>query len=65
VRRPAGDLRRAQRSVGDDLRRSGYATVNVNIRGTGCSGGAFDFFETMQLLDGYDVIETVAAQPGS
>ncbi len=40
----------------------GYATVNVNIRGTGCSGGAFDFFETMQLLDGYDVIETVAAQ---
>ena len=41
----------------------GYATVNVNIRGTGCSGGAFDFFETLQLLDGYDVIETVAAQP--
>lgn len=41
----------------------GYATVNVNIRGTGCSGGAFDFFETMQLLDGYDVVETVAAQP--
>ncbi|MBK9034851.1 MAG: CocE/NonD family hydrolase [Myxococcales bacterium] len=41
----------------------GYATVNVNIRGTGCSGGAFDFFETMQLLDGYDVIETVGAQP--
>ncbi len=40
----------------------GYATVSVNIRGTGCSGGAFDFFETMQLLDGYDVIETVAAQ---
>ncbi len=41
----------------------GYATVNVNIRGTGCSGGAYDFFETLQLLDGYDVIETVAAQP--
>lgn len=40
----------------------GYATVNVNIRGTGCSGGAFDFFEPLQLLDGYDVIETVAAQ---
>lgn len=40
----------------------GYATVNVNIRGTGCSGGAFDFFETLELLDGYDVIETVAAQ---
>jgi predicted acyl esterase len=41
----------------------GYATVSVNIRGTGCSGGAYDFFETLQLLDGYDVIETVAAQP--
>jgi len=32
------------------------------MRGTGCSGGAFDYFETMQLLDGYDVVETVAAQ---
>lgn len=42
---------------------SGYATVSVNIRGTGCSGGAYDYFEEMQLLDGYDVIETVAAQP--
>jgi len=41
----------------------GYATVSVNIRGTGCSGGAYDYFETMQLLDGYDIIETVAAQP--
>ena len=41
----------------------GYATVSVNIRGTGCSGGAYDYFETLQLLDGYDVIETVAAQP--
>jgi hypothetical protein len=40
----------------------GYASVSVNIRGTGCSGGAYDYFETMQLLDGYDVIETVAAQ---
>ncbi len=41
----------------------GYAYVGVNIRGSGCSGGAFDFFETLQGLDGYDVIETVAAQP--
>lgn len=39
-----------------------YATVSVNMRGTGCSGGAYDYFETLQLLDGYDVIETVAAQ---
>lgn len=40
----------------------GYATVNVNIRGTGCSGGAYDYFEELQLLDGYDVIEIAAAQ---
>ncbi len=40
----------------------GYATVSVNIRGTGCSGGAYDYFETMQILDGYDVVEIVAAQ---
>ncbi len=41
----------------------GYAVVSVNMRGTGCSGGAYDFFEELQTLDGYDVIETVAAQP--
>ena len=32
------------------------------MRGTGCSGGAFDFFEPLQNLDGYDVIETIARQ---
>jgi predicted acyl esterase len=37
--------------------------VDVNMRGTGCSGGAFDYFEHLQGLDGYDVIETVARQP--
>jgi predicted acyl esterase len=41
----------------------GYATVGVNMRGTGCSGGAYDYFEPLQLLDGYDAVETVAAQP--
>src|SRR5207237_10188679 len=41
----------------------GFAVVDVNMRGTGCSGGAFDFFEPLQNLDGYDVIETVARQP--
>ena len=41
----------------------GFTVVDVNMRGTGCSGGAFDFFETLQNLDGYDVIETVARQP--
>ena len=33
------------------------------MRGTGCSGGAFDSFEPLQGLDGYDAIETVARQP--
>jgi predicted acyl esterase len=41
----------------------GFAVVDVNMRGTGCSGGAFDYFEPLQGLDGYDVIETVARQP--
>lgn len=40
----------------------GYALVQVNVRGTGCSGGSFDPFEPIQDLDGYDVIEIVAAQ---
>lgn len=41
----------------------GYAYVGVNMRGTGCSGGSFRYFEYTQSLDGYDVIETVANQP--
>jgi predicted acyl esterase len=40
----------------------GFTVVDVNMRGTGCSGGAFDFFEPLQNLDGYDVVETVAHQ---
>jgi hypothetical protein len=41
----------------------GFAVVDVSMRGTGCSGGAFDFFEPLQSLDGYDVIQTIAHQP--
>jgi predicted acyl esterase len=41
----------------------GYATVGVNMRGSGCSGGVFDLFDLPTTADGYDVIETVAAQP--
>jgi predicted acyl esterase len=40
-----------------------YSTVGVNLRGTGCSGGAWEYFEPLQSLDGYDAIEVVAAQP--
>ena len=41
----------------------GFAVVDINMRGTGCSGGAFDFFEPLQSLDGYDIVETIARQP--
>jgi predicted acyl esterase len=41
----------------------GFAVVDVNMRGTGCSGGAYDFFEPLQNTDGYDVIEAIAKQP--
>ena len=40
----------------------GFAVVDVNMRGTGCSGGAHNFFDPLQNLDGYDVIETIAHQ---
>lgn len=43
----------------------GYVVVGVNMRGTGCSGGAFDYFEYLQSLDGYDVVEAVAHQSWS
>ena len=51
---------RAASAIGNLM---GYAVVDVNMRGTGCSGGAFDFFETLQGLDAYDMVETVARQP--
>jgi predicted acyl esterase len=41
----------------------GFAVVDVNMRGTGCSGGAFDYFEPLENLDAYDVIQTIAHQP--
>ncbi|HEX6310498.1 MAG TPA: CocE/NonD family hydrolase [Acidimicrobiia bacterium] len=40
----------------------GYAVVGVNMRGTGCSGGSYDVFDPASTADGYDVVETVAAQ---
>jgi uncharacterized protein len=40
----------------------GFTVVDVNMRGTGCSGGAYDFFEPLQNLDGYDVVETISHQ---
>ncbi len=40
----------------------GYAVAGINMRGSGCSGGAFDFMEPLTWLDGYDAIEAFAAQ---
>ena len=53
----------AESSIAQIANLLGYAVVDVNMRGTGCSGGAFDYFEPLQGLDGYDVVETVARQP--
>lgn len=41
----------------------GYAVMGVNMRGSGCSGGAFDVMEPLVGLDGYDIVETLNAQP--
>jgi len=41
----------------------GFASVGVNMRGTGCSGGVFDVFSPAQHADGYDIVEVVARQP--
>jgi uncharacterized protein len=51
--------------VGTRFPALGYAAVGVNMRGSACSGGAFDYFEQLQWLDGYDVVEALAAQPWS
>ena len=40
----------------------GFAVVSVQMRGSGCSGGAFDLFGYPTTYDGYDAVETVAAQ---
>jgi predicted acyl esterase len=56
---PAG----AESGISDILNLLGYAVVDVNMRGTACSGGAYDYFERLQGLDGYDIVETVARQP--
>jgi len=36
------------------------AVVSVQMRGSGCSGGAFDLFDLPTTYDGYDAIETPA-----
>ncbi|HWC14058.1 MAG TPA: CocE/NonD family hydrolase [Actinomycetota bacterium] len=45
--------------------REGYAVAGVNIRGTGCSGGKFDYFEPRQSKDGAEAIDFLGEQPYS
>ncbi|MBK8294668.1 MAG: CocE/NonD family hydrolase [Solirubrobacterales bacterium] len=40
----------------------GFASISVQMRGSGCSGGAFDLFGLPTTYDGYDMVETAAAQ---
>ena len=50
-------------AVGSVVARTvGFATVSVQMRGTGCSGGAFDLFGYPSDYDAYDAIEIVANQ---
>jgi len=41
---------------------SGFATVSLQMRGTGCSGGAFDLFGYPSDYDAYDAIEIASHQ---
>src|SRR5664280_2990981 len=50
-------------AVGSILARvSGFATVSLQMRGTGCSGGAYDLFGYPSDSDAYDAIEIAAHQ---
>jgi predicted acyl esterase len=40
----------------------GFAVVSLQMRGTACSGGAFDLFGRDSDYDGYDAVEIVAHQ---
>jgi uncharacterized protein len=43
----------------------GYVHLIANLRGTGGSGGVFNFFDQQERRDMYDLVEWAAAQPWS
>lgn len=43
----------------------GYAVVGLNIRGSACSSGTFDYFEPRQSVDGVEAIDWLADQDWS
>lgn len=51
--------------LGGTFLEQGYAVAGVNIRGTACSGGTFDYFEPKEWKDGYDAVEFLAARSWS
>ena len=40
----------------------GFASVSIQMRGSGCSGGAYDLFGPTLATDGYDAIERIARE---
>ena len=40
----------------------GFATVSLQMRGSGCSGGAYDLFGPTLATDGYDAVERIARE---
>lgn len=40
-----------------------YNYIGVNLRGTGCSGGTFDFFQPQEYADAVEVLEWLDDQP--
>jgi uncharacterized protein len=55
-------IRRFVEGIGSD---GGYAFIGVNLRGTGCSDGTFDFFQPQEGADGARVIKWITEQPWS
>jgi putative CocE/NonD family hydrolase len=49
----------------DRFTAAGYAVVGLNMRGSGCSGGKFDYFEPRQAKDGAEAIEWLATRDWS
>ena len=45
------------------LVRRGYVQVVANVRGTGKSGGKYDFMGQQEIQDTYEIIEWIAKQP--
>ncbi|GAC1332402.1 MAG: hypothetical protein NVSMB17_11470 [Candidatus Dormibacteria bacterium] len=51
--------------IADTFLNQGYAIAGVNIRGTACSGGKYDYFEPVEWQDGADAVEFLAGGPWS